>query len=283
MLQMGPSLFISLPPGDDALREQCIRDLAVDVENVRVQQPGEEPSLALVCVAPNDEAAQAIEEEILGLMHAPAPRRLIPPWVKDDPRTPAERDLQTRARRTYHQINAVDWTSDNPALTANVEAIRTATRLGDTKRAEELRAENEKIREKARNAKLAALKADPRSVQAVFERIEAVGPTPEWSDEMSEEDFDRMWAGHTKRLEDELMPLLGQIDTADPKADALTRAAVQTGGMQRTGLLIHVQYLTLNHPPDGLPALVEWLHARGCIDVRAQWHAFTDPWASVVY
>lgn len=68
-----------------------------------------------------------------------------------------------------------------------------------------------------------------------------------------------------------------KLTDAQP-APGANQFSTWSGSVMRSGLILRFNWLTFNRVFDGAPALVDWLCAKRCIDLKYDWHAggYTD-------
>jgi Zn-dependent protease len=253
----GNSLLLALPAGDDAAREKWFDQLQTATTNVFVAVSNQPVMVTLTFIAPTATAATNISREIRDYTGVPAGMQLIPPWSPEAKRPDFETSQQ--ARHEWHRIDLeLAKIRRNPSLTNYPTRIVAAMKRGDTKEANRLQTEQEKLNEELRTKTYEDLRNRPtnRIDSALIDLHQRL-----------------MKLSYTNRVErtailQELAPRLGRVkyegDKPAPGADAYGSGS---GEVMRHGLLMEV-WIRLNDAPTGLPALADWLCDLRCAQIR---------------
>lgn len=245
----GDSLLLTLPAGDAALRQKWVAEFEQFSRELVVERTNFSAGLRLQFIAPTDEEAKAIEEELKGYFQSGRDMRLIPPWQPGRTLTAQE----GKARRTYQTaVRAANGAYTNAAFSALNKRITTAQRQGEDEKARQLREESGKLFKDLRQQAIAELK---RQGAAKFDSaiIEQFLALPEYS--YTNKDYPRLLL--------DLGASMGQWPEADTAPDA-DRYAASSGFARRIGPLLTLEWVNFHSIADGAPALLEWLCAKRC-------------------
>ena len=254
----GNSLLLALPAGDDAAREKWFDQLQSATTNVFVAVSNQPVMVTLTFIAPTAMAATNISREIRNYTGIPAGIQLIPPWSPEAKRPDFETSRQ--ARLEWHRIDLeLAKIRRDPSLTNYPARMAAAMKRGDTKEASRLQSEQEKL-----NAELRA-----KTYEELRNR-----PTNRIDSALIDLHQRLRMLSYTNRTErtailQELAPRLGRVkyegDKPAPGADAYGSGS---GAVLRHGLLVEIEWLSLNDATAGLPALTDWLCDLGCQQIR---------------
>ncbi len=245
----GDSLLLTLPAGDDALRQKWVAEFESFSRELVVERTNFSVGLRLQFIAPTDEEAKSIEEELKGYFQSRRDLRLIPPWQPGRALTAQE----SKARRTYRTAAlAASGAYTNAAFVALNQRITAAQRQGDDAKEKRLREEIGELFKSLRQQALADLKRpdaanyDP----AILEQFTAL---PEHSSTNEE------YPKHLLKLG----ASMGQWPEADAAPDP-DRCAASSGIARRFGPLLTLEWVNFHSIAEGAPALLEWLCAKRC-------------------
>jgi Zn-dependent protease len=247
----GQTILVTLP-GHGPLREDWEGKLKALCPNYRVDDKRSIARWTLVCIAPGENEAEALEQEMS--VYFTFSTRLIPPWSK----TPHLKSAQRKARRTYAKLRAAQQrlskgnSADLEGLTDQmdkaeydkfVKHMAQLHRESVTKALEEVRGEGEPAidLETTRLYENWSLAAENKIA------------TPQ----------DR------SRLFDPLIARMGALPRENgklkPGADL---ESAFFGHVTRTGMLLRFDSVAFRSAGNGLPALAEWLCSRQCIALK---------------
>jgi len=267
-MRFGQSLLLTIPAEDDQTRERWFAEFERQTGDVHVSSPLEPSMIALMAIAPHEEAALQIERELRAYLDADPAMHLVPPWHPNLRIAPAEQ----AARATYLKLTEPGTLYDDPEIAELERQIGEAHRRGDSPRAGALRGQVQEHWKRAEEARLDELRREARdpaetAVIDLFRQQPRFDFDPEADDETARqqaaEQYQRRraeWAGRMGRLLGQL-PLEG--DDVRPGEDRFSGA----GGVVRTGLILQVDLIG-RRLVDGPPAIVRWLADRGCADMK---------------
>jgi hypothetical protein len=254
---IGQSLLVSVPAADDAARKQWLAELQPKAQDVFVATAAAPAMLQLSCLASSEAVAKAIEQEV-GDYLSTSHLHVLAPWADPDPRTPAERERHTRARRTYARLVRIPGeVFGDPSLKALAQRMLEAHRTGDAAEADRLRKERDARLVTLRHERALLLRAAPDADPDVVDRYENLFAEPAPRKD-------------PKRAIADLGPLMGQVLLVDGVPDPAAAAPSAEGFLTREGLLLHAPFLRFADSFHGPPRALRWLQAKGCSDFRYQ-------------
>lgn len=258
----GNSVLLALPPDEENSRNHWVGELQKDAQDVFVASKNFYGSVTLSWVAPNEQTAEALEDELNGVLQAQDRFVLIPPWFPNDARTEQEQARQSRARRTFQRLeNAASGFHGSPTTEALLKKMSRASRQAD-------------------QAALKQLQAEYKQAQADFarqnvEKIRAEGEgkidvrVVDLHAQLPEESMNE----RTNLVHQQLGELLGCLPVDEnglplraKDKSFLTLAAY----VSRDKLRLSFGYLAFYDLYHGAPALITWLHSQGCREFRYQ-------------
>jgi hypothetical protein len=183
--------------------------------------------------------------------------RLIPPWQPGDERSPAERAKHQKARQTYVKLQqASSEYYKDPMLRASQQKYARAYRQGDVTEMKRVETEQRVLGERLIKKRHESIRAE--GVDKVdLQLIELYAQLPR----INGTNYDV----YRKALTG-LAPRLGELRCDQP--DNSARFAAKSGTVSRATLLLTFHWLTFDQLGDGLPAMVEWLCSKGCVDFK---------------
>lgn len=267
--RMSRQLLVSLPDNNE-VRQKWLTQLEQHDPQAFVLTAEQGTVSEISFVAPTEDSAPKLEQEIqeytsVSSMHT------IPPWQDNDLRNQAERDQHRKARRTYQRcLKVINEPIDDPGLKDIQKQQVAAARRQDnakiqelTKRLVDLRHQHQRVRlEQLKNTRDPELDADVIDAFALTQLVfEPLGEKP------TDEQFKQHQLNHQRR-QLTIGKLLGQLPIENEKPVRGTdRDAVNYGHSQRAGMLFRMS-IHYRDVFEGLPATVEWLCERGCLDIK---------------
>jgi Zn-dependent protease len=254
----GVSLLLALPSSDDAARERWFNELQGPSTNLFVVLSNGWTGVSFMAIAPTEQAATNLVDEMNEYLQVASFGDLITPW--SPLAANADYNRHRQARQNWGRIireTAVDW--QDPKLKAINNKFMVATRRGSTTEKERLAAERDDYMRKHAEQARARLKADSASgIDPALVELHA------------------RWAAlsYTNRVErlalnEQIAALLGPVPRVAGQPDPTEAArGMSFGHVTRTGLLIELGWASFKDTAIGLPALAEWLCAKGCLDLR---------------
>jgi Zn-dependent protease len=252
----GQTVLLSLPAGDEALREKWFDLLQERSTNLFVLVSNAPLVLSLTFIAPDRTTASNLTQEIGEYLNASTWMRLLPPW-SPAARGPAYARAR-HARAAWQQIEAqLASVSTNAEITANYAKIRAATKRGAAAEARKLSTAVEAKRKQLHAAALQdlAARSDPAGAELVklYENLQDLPYT-------NRVERQRLYRTVAARLGE--IPYLG--DNPDPKANA---DGAVGGAISTHGLLCELRWGTFGDP-QGVLTLTRWLDAKGCLQLK---------------
>ena len=257
----GDSVLLKLPGSDDGLRKEWFAQLFEQTTNTFVESTNLHASVTLMCLAKDVDDATALEEELTDYFGPAQTMRLIPPWQPGDARSAVERAQHQKARQTYGKLRRASYdVYKDPLMRASQVQFARAHRQGDT-------VEAKKIQEEQRELSLRLIRQRRDKIRSEgagtvdTQLIDLYATVPTFTGTNYE--------AYRKALLT-LAPRMGQLQCGS--ADYPERFAARSGSVSRAGLLLSFHWLTFDQLSDGLPAMVEWLCARGCVSIKYDFH-----------
>jgi Zn-dependent protease len=247
----GQTILVTLP-GQGPLREDWEGKLKTLSPNYRVADMRSIARWTLVCIAPGDSEAEALEQEMT--VYFTFSTRLIPPWSK----TPHLKSAQRKARRTYAKLRAAQQRLSQ----GNSAALEGLTDQMD-------KADYDKFVKKMaqlhRESVTKAL-AEVRGEGEPAIDLETTRLYENWS--LAPENKIATPQDRSK-LFDPLIARMGALpqENGKRKPGADLESAF-FGRVTRTGMLLRFDQVAFRSAGDGLPALAEWLCSRQCIALK---------------
>jgi hypothetical protein len=258
LTRLADSLVLSIPAGDDALRERWFDEMQASATNTFVAVSNTPVTASLVCIAPTGTEATNLTRELGAFFSTASQMRLIAPWSPE-----ANRSGFASWRRAREQWRAIGdeigkaWS--DPAVRSYSAKISAATRRGAsgeaTRLMKEQAAKGKELQAKAQ-AQLRAASANPMDPDLLdlYARLHAPDLT----------NF-----AARKALLRELAAKLGEVryagDRPAPGADAWS---VTAGLVTQHGVLVEARWIGFCNPVCGLPAMADWLDNRGCRQIK---------------
>jgi hypothetical protein len=247
---VGETMLVALPT-ESAFRGSCESELKALCRDVCVDDGMTRSVWVIDCIAPDRAAADQIAQETDAYVALSSPKApLIAPWST----APAPTAEQRKARRTYSKIIAAQSRpASHPPAARKPAARRSMARQPSSQLMAAARSVAE-VRLEGRDA------VDLQVVDAYAVSI-GVPPSAKWPKGARPEDaYKKM----TQRM-GLLAAAQGGKSTRIP--DDL---GAPMGAITQTDLVVLFSGFTFAHIEDGLPALVDWLHAQHCNSIKYQ-------------
>ncbi|MDB6122835.1 MAG: hypothetical protein JWQ71_1828 [Pedosphaera sp.] len=253
----GESMLVTLPVEDDEARKKWLLQLRKQTTNVFVEITNSSTAVSVACIAPTEQVAKEVEEELRGYISVSSTLHLIPPWMPQDARSEEQRKQHRLARQTYAKLlvaNAAGY--KDPEARSLQTRMAQAQREGDRAELTKLRGEHDKMMKEASKRYIEKLKQeDVQKVDANLIDLYLKLPAERGTN----------WVAEASRT---LGPRLGQLPTeADAKAED-KRYSSHWGSVSRNGLLLSISWVSFDHVFEGGPAFANWLCTKGCIDLK---------------
>ena len=261
--RFGNTILVSLPDGDDELRERWLNDLQRHATNVVVASTSFVASVSLSCVAMTESNAVAIYEEAQAYLWGPQNSYLVAPWDPSDRRTPGKKREHQIARQTYMQLlnSGVEGYSAPEALALR-KRVGSAMRHGDRVLARTLEEDTRKLQQDIKERAIQKLRdLGPTNVDAKVIDLYTSLPENHWTNRQAKVIFQQMGSR------------MGQLPLKDGKPTSHDTQFSASGSVNRAGLLVTFQWIFFEDVFEGAPALAKWLDARGCEDIRYRFNA----------
>jgi Zn-dependent protease len=262
----GQTLFLSLPEQDEKTRNHFFDELGSGTKKIAVDHAGHRIGSQLSCFAPADEhVTEQILTELQDYFGAASAAPLIPPWSplwRDSPQV----DRWRLARKTYQRLSQgpVEF-YNSPEMDAVNEKLRQAVARGNKRDQEAAIEDQRRVIQAAFEKHLAALRAEG----AANVDVEVIDGYAAWRKasvaprhaQFDFEDEESPRAPLPKAVTERmgLIPGHSQPTKADNRPWAY-------GYASRTGMYLSLFLMSPDLDQD-LPALAEWLYAKGCVQV----------------
>ena len=259
----GKTILVSLPDGDDVLREGWVSDLQERATNVFVTSTSFVSSVSLSCVAMTDSNAMSIHEQAQAYFSGTGDLFLIAPWDSSDRRSSSEKQQHAIARQSYGKLleTAGDGYSA-PEVVALRKRHGSALKHGDRVLAKTLEEDERDLMKEIRQKAITKLRDEgPAKVDAEVIDLYTSLPDNFWTNKQARVTFREMGAR------------MGQLPLSNGKPTAHDAQFTATGVAERAGLLVTFRWLFFDDVFEGAPALAKWLDSQGCKDIRYQFHA----------
>ncbi len=259
--EFGETILVALPVEDDAARKEWVQRLQLQSTNLFVDSSNLLATFSLACIAPNEQVARAISDEVKE--YADAGRMyLIPPWSGSDTRSSQQRQQHRLARQTYVRLQRAGASGyRDPAARTVQKKMVEAQRRGDKEELTKLQMGYKRSLEEANQRALQKVRQESQMDTELVERYLALSADG---------------AGATNRFDritTEIAPLLGQLPLRDGRPlPGEERYSSHWGSVGRNGLLLTFNWFSLNDVFDGAPALAGWLCKKGCLDFKYDFH-----------
>jgi Zn-dependent protease len=257
----GDSVLLTLPAGEANLRKQWFDELQRQTKVVFVDGSNTPATLSLSCQTTDDKSAKEIETELTEYFSNDTGRSLIPPWLPGDRRTAEQRAAHQLARKTHLRAQAGKWDGYNdPKMIALQKRISEARRQGDDAEATALTQQLTELAEDLGKQRLNKLKAGEEGpVDATI--IDLFNALPPISTRTNREAF--------RKTQQEISRRMGQLPLVNDRgASSDGRFSTRGGLVSSKGRALHLSWLSFQRLSDGAPALIDWLCAKGCADLK---------------
>ena len=257
----GDSLFLTLPSGEGEVRKQWFSELQHRTKEVFVDSTNYPTTLSASCRLANESLAKELETELNEYFSNDSTQSLIPPWLPRDRRTAEERAAHRLARKTYLRAQTEKWEGySDPKVSALQKRIAEARRQGDEAEARTLTQQMTELANELGRQRLNKLKSGEEGPMdtAVIDLLNTLPAT------MTKTNRD----AHGKVLE-EIAHRLGQLSRVnDGMAPSDHRFSTRGGSVRSKGHTLHLGWLSFKSISEGAPALIDWLCAKGCTDLK---------------
>lgn len=262
LVQIGSVLLVELPADQPAWRT-WLDQLEAAADPVLVHRDTLAVGFQVSGVATSDDHASQISDAFNQAVSIHWEAALLPPW---HPATPPSAE-QVSARRSYQQLDIGGY--DDPEADSELEQqieqwsedVFAATRRGDDalrqQRVEQITRARDEI-ESRRLARAVAESPDPIHPRVLS--MYAQQPTLDWSRDAEEQEMQR-WEAELKSWREEMAALFGRC----AEDDLYRGLALSTGYAEHGGQIVFFNYAGFDRPAMGLPELLAWLDAQGCV------------------
>jgi hypothetical protein len=250
----GQTILVTLPP-QEPLRHEWEGKLSVLCPDYRVDDTRSPANWTLVCIAPNDREAEALDQEVSTYFTFSA--WLIPPWSTTRSLTPA----QQKARQTYVKLRAAEnrLTREPPGKLDEVFSQMNKNKAAWDKFQEEL---VQSHRESVTKALEEVRREGEPAVDLQMTRLYETWNLPLSQDKRKEPE-------KIRKVLDEMAERMGALPKQNGKLKpGADHESARFGRVTRTGLLLRFDSLAFHRTGDGLPALAEWLSSRECLSIK---------------
>jgi Zn-dependent protease len=257
----GQSVLLSIPAGDDSLREKWFDVMQERSTNLFIQVSNTPVLLSMQFIAPTKAVASNIIGEVSEYLHTASSMHLIAPW-SPEARQPNYAKFRS-ARAAWQKISSdVATIYTNKIYTSYNAKIRSATKRGSTVEAKKLTAEQDSKLKELRAQALEKFSSPPNSLDAslanLYGKIEAIPYT------------NRV---ERQKLLREVAAKLGEVayinDKPDPKANCSTASS---GVAEMHDLLCELRWTSFGDP-QGPVTLTDWLCGKGCLQFKYDLHS----------
>jgi Zn-dependent protease len=265
----GETMLLSLPLDDADARRQWLAWLQEQTKDVFVENTDFPAMLSLACLAPTEQAARELEGELQEYLNTLPNQFLAPPWLPNDPRSAAQRAQHRLARQTYLKLTDHSKMSYETAEFIDLQKKMTeARKQGDKAALDAVYEEMQQITRDAERKRIAMIRAgqqgpvDSNVIDLFAAQQAAIGVVTNRE-------------ALLKPYQD-LARLMGQVPLVDEQPspeDACFLA--RFGAVTRKQMLLNLSWISFEQVSEGAPALIEWLCANGCSDIRYGFHAGT--------
>ena len=253
LTQFGQSLLLTLPCSDDAAREKWFDHFQELNTNSFVAVSNQPVSFNLNFIAPTETEATNLERVLRNFFNANPGVRLIPPWA------PAAQQSRFTAfdheREMWRNIAtelAHTWT--NADLAALDKKIAAARKRGSIAEANNLQKERMAAYTNVQAAAVEKLKTNPDfDPQLIDLRTQL---------------FALSYTNHVERSK--VLAAIGEKLGVEKSIDETSPAghSLFSGFIRRNGLLFQLNWISMEDPAAGLPAMTDWLCERHCLGLR---------------
>ena len=266
---LGDSLLLTIRAGEDDVRKRWFGELQRQTKEVFVDGSNNPARLSLSCRLADQKLAEKAERELEEYLSNDSTRTLIPPWLPEDRRTEQQRMAHQLARRTYLKAQAGKWGAfADPRMRAMQKRIAEAKRQGDDTEATALSNRMLELSSELEKERLENLKAGKEGPMdaAVIDLVKAM---PTFSTRTNRE--------LTRTITQEIARHMGQLPLVDGRVPPYDgRFSTHGGSVIRTGRTLHLSWMSFRCISDGAPALISWLCAKGCTDLKYDLPSSTD-------
>jgi len=249
----GQTIFLTLP--DDAkLREDWEAKLRPAWPDLHVLAKSAAALWTLVCTAPDERTAKAIESEVRTYFAYGESQRLIPPWSTKQRLTDAERN----ARTTFSKIQEIQIREYNDRR--RWLSAERKTKRSDGKAVESFRERIDMLRRQAAGVAVREVaRGADRSTDLELVKLYEAWVIPEESKKRTPEEATKIRSQMRERMG--MLPLGNGVPI-------LEGDSALSGLLLRTGALLRFNWIAFKQTESGLPALADWLCAKKCSQIR---------------
>lgn len=276
----GQTVLFALPAEDDNARERWFNEIHGHCPGAFVDSAKFHGQFAFSCIAPTDEAAQALEEEAKLYFRIPATMQPVPPWSPEQQIS----ERQRKARRTYVAIQEqLQGKYRDERVSGLSKKIAAAHRRGDARAVESLAKESQRTAQQLDKEILQRLRQEGAEKWDVgLIDLYEKSPQPQLGMDLDELDFDDAgpapgFKEHQKKFEQWSLGFgkgLGQLPiTGGAPTAGSARFSTHGGMVSRAGLLLNFAWIGFQRPADGAPALADWLRRKGCVDLKYEFRS----------
>lgn len=266
IVTFGDALLLTLPAEDGDLRKQWFGELQLQAKEVFVDSTNYAATLSVSCGLANEKVAKEIESELGEYFSSDSTRTLIPPWLPDDRRTAEVRAAHQLARKTYWKAQTGKWAGYTNANIGTLQKkIAKAQRQGDQAEVTVLTKQMTELVDNLATERLKKLKAgeegqmDPAVID-LFNELQTFNTKTNWD--------------ATRRIVQEIAVRMGQLALVDgrvtPNDD---RFSSRGGSASSEGRTLQLRWISFKRISEGAPALIDWLCAKGCTDLKYELHS----------
>jgi Zn-dependent protease len=249
----GQSVLVTFPD-DQMLRKEWEEKLSGVCPDYRVEDRRSLARWTVVCIAPNEGEAAALEQEMRDYLTNPS--TLIPPWSTGPALTP----LQQKARATYAKIQAAQQrlTTDHSAEMKEALSEVSKGKGGWDKFQEQVSRWHRETMTKA----LAEIRSEGEpDVDLPTTRLYETWTLPAENQKRNPDE--------ERKIFNQLLDRMGTLPQRDGKiAPGADHRSARFGTVTRTGQWLRFDSLAFTRCGEGLPALAEWLCSRKCIAIK---------------
>ena len=257
---LGDTLLLALPSNEDTETRTWLQELRGVAEVTFLDNTNSPARFTLTCTALNTNLAESLKKELAQYLSNSEEMLLIPPWMPDHPTAPKLHEQHLKARDTFAKAQRTRWAGlGTPALKTLSKAISQARKEGDQGQLEALQKQKEDLTGKIQSRNLETLRnGSTESVDTALLELYSSLPVGPLQANLE-----------TKVILQKMAERMGQLPLTNglPSAEALS-LTTQSGWASSTNLqltLVGVSFTSISH---GAPALVNWLCANGCTNLK---------------
>lgn len=273
----GQTLLLALPAADGETKTQWAGTLETRCQSVVVHSEVLRVPLTIACAAPNIASAEAISQSFNNYAMDHRFKSLISPWSTDPPLSPEHQRARMTLRLLRDEYGKSEDSKLDDELTGITKRSIEARERGDKDALDKINAERAALFKAQRVRHIESVKSRndvDQELIAIYAR-EPQMPEVDWSGDFDEEDIEASAPARAEYKKahavwcDEVAVRLGQLPGAGDMADAkIDPYGTRSGYCTQAGPLLRFDYIQLQRPVDGVPALAEWLYSQKCIDIK---------------